>query len=318
MSILGTDAYRFALASRLREARTGVSLVSAFITVPGIEWILRHLPSSLSSFRVLSRWNCWDLVTGASDLEVYPMLSARGASFYLLPDLHAKTVLIDETVLLLGSANITNSGLRLVPGGNREMGISITPTAEDIRVVDTMFDEAVELSPDLFQEFREQLEQMRKVGSPDSRSTWSAEFSKKLVRRPERLWVAELVWTERPSKLTESDLTQTERVARQHDLALLGFDEDSSILETDLKEAFLRCRSCQWLMAKLEERDAHELYFGELTALLHDALLDDPKPYRKDVKTLALGLINWTEVINRPLVSIDRPKHSQRVRLHLP
>ena len=145
MPILGTDAYRFSLMSALADARASVSLISAFITVPGIEWVLEHLSPSVTSLRVLARWNCGDLVAGASDLEVYTILNERGAHFFIMSDLHAKISLVDDRTLLLGSANLTNFGLRLVPGGNREIGISISPTTEDIQVINTLFDEAVEL-----------------------------------------------------------------------------------------------------------------------------------------------------------------------------
>lgn len=317
MSILGTDAYRFALASRLREARQKVSLVSAFITVPGIEWVLKHIPTSLTSVRVLSRWDCWDLVMGASDLEVYPAIMARGGAFYILPDLHAKIVLIDDMALLLGSANITNLGLRLVPGANREIGVSTTATAEDILVVETMFAEAIQVSPQLFQEFKKQVVELRRTVSTTPRLTWPSAFSEKLARSPERLWVTELLWTATPSQLTTVGLTPEQTEAFRHDLALLGFDPDSSITELQLREAFLQSRCYQWLIAKLDDRESRELYFGELSVLLHDALLDDPKPYRQEVKTLASNLIIWASSTDRSGVYLDQPKHSQRIRRQL-
>ena len=53
------------------------------------------------------------------------------------------------------------------------------------------------------------------------------------------------------------------------------------------------------------------MYFGQLTAELHDALVEDPKPYRKDVKTL----LAWAQALQMEEVVIDKPSHSQRVRL---
>ena len=57
------------------------------------------------------------------------------------------------------------------------------------------------------------------------------------------------------------------------------------------------------------------MYFGQLTAELHDALVEDPKPYRKDVKTLLANLLAWTQALRMEEVVIDKPSHSQRVRL---
>lgn len=313
MSILGTDAYRFALSSQLSGARENVSLVSAFITVPGIEWVLKYLSTTTVSLRVLSRWSCWDLVVGASDLDVYGILNARGARFYILPDLHAKIALIDDSVLFLGSANVTNSGLQLVPGGNREIGISIFPTLEDIQVIDSLFAESTEVSPELFEEIREEVNKLRRNFTPPERPVWSAELMVKLMRESGRLWVAELPWRESSKKLVRPVQSAEQEIAQRHDLALLGVDLTSS--EAQITKAFLSSRACRWIVTKLEMRDTRELYFGEVTAMLHDALLDDPKPYRQDVKTLTLNLINWTEEMVST-VSVDRPKHSQRLRLN--
>ncbi len=318
MPILGTDAYRFALASALADARESVSLASAFITVPGIEWILGHLAPSVTSLRVLARWNCGDLIAGASDLEVYTILHARGTGFYILPDLHAKLALVDDRALLLGSANITNSGLRLVPGGNREIGISLIPTSEDIQVIDALFDEAVEVSPDLYDEFLEHVKQLKRIAPPQIKPEWPSELSAKLKKGPDRLWVAELLWCESPHKLMSSvSQYPSEAQAIQHDLALLGIEVGMAnhLSEIDLRNRFLISRVWKWLVTRLTESATHELYFGQLTALLHNALLDDPKPYRREVKTLVLNLVAWTVEIGQASVLVDRPSHSQRLRL---
>ena len=57
------------------------------------------------------------------------------------------------------------------------------------------------------------------------------------------------------------------------------------------------------------------MYFGQLTAELHDALVEDPKPYRKDVKTLLANLLAWAQTLRMEEVVIDKPSHSQRARL---
>jgi len=314
MSILGTDAYRFALGSALSSARESVSLASAFISIPGIEWVLEHLSPSISSLKVLARWNCADLVSGASDLEVYTILRDRGARFYVLLDLHAKITLVDDLALLLGSANITNYGLRLVPGGNREIGVCLIPTTEDIRVIDTLFDEAVEVNPDLYEDFRLHVERLKKLTPVQTRPEWPTELTVKLVKSPERLWVTELLWCDSPNKLITF---RSHNLTIEHDLTLLGIEigMTKQFSEIEVREKFLKSRAWQWLISRLIEADAHELYFGQLTALLHEALLDDPKPYRRDVKTLVVNLVTWTSEVGQSLVSIDQPKHSQRLRL---
>ena len=124
MALLATDAYRFALSRALSEASESISLISAYVTTAGIEWVLERLPTRPVNLRVIARWRCADLASKASDLEVYPLLRSRGARLYVHPDVHAKLVLVDNRQLLIGSANLTSAGLQLVPGGNREIGVA--------------------------------------------------------------------------------------------------------------------------------------------------------------------------------------------------
>lgn len=49
------------------------------------------------------------------------------------------------------------------------------------------------------------------------------------------------------------------------------------------------------------------MYFSQLTAELHDALVEDPKPYRKDVKAHIANLLAWAQALRMEEVVIDKP-----------
>ena len=57
------------------------------------------------------------------------------------------------------------------------------------------------------------------------------------------------------------------------------------------------------------------LYFGALTEKLHNALVEDPKPYRREVKELLSNLLSWVEELEMEEIVIDRPNYSQRIRI---
>ena len=59
-----------------------------------------------------------------------------------------------------------------------------------------------------------------------------------------------------------------------------------------------------------------EMYFGELTAVLQDSLLDDPGVHRRTVKSLLQNLLTWCEALGIERVTVDRPRHSQRITMN--
>lgn len=315
MHLLGTDAYRFALATSLGNAQNTLSVVSAFVTAPGIQWILDRLNTSVRSCRVLARWHLQDFLLGASDLEAYEHVHKLGGRFFVLPNLHAKLILVDNEQLFVGSANVTALGLKLVPGANREMGVKLEATEADIVTIEVMFAEAIEVTPTLYSEFCAGIERLKLRTSPPTEFDWPAGLARKLVSSPQRLWVAELFWSTSPQILLDLVLIRESNEIVLHDIALLGLDPDLQVEQVILRERFLESRPWTWLLARLLEESSHELSFGRLSKLLHDALIDDPKPYRKDVKQLVANLLAWVEEFGEPTAVVDRTRYSQRVVL---
>ena len=57
------------------------------------------------------------------------------------------------------------------------------------------------------------------------------------------------------------------------------------------------------------------MYFGAVTEKLHNALVSDPKPYRRDVKIMLSNLLELIDELQMEEIKIDRPNYSQRIQL---
>ena len=57
------------------------------------------------------------------------------------------------------------------------------------------------------------------------------------------------------------------------------------------------------------------MYFGAITQELHNALISDPKPYRRDVKQMLSNLLDLIDLLHMEEIEIDKPNYSHRVRL---
>lgn len=317
--LLGTEAYRNALANELRAANHRVMLISAYLTKKGIEWISNRLTNDDVECNIVARWKVTDLLSNASNLDAYEVISKRGWNLHILNDLHAKIFLIDNNSLFVGSANLTGYGLSLVPSSNREMGVKISPSESDISSINGIFEESTYVTPAIFQEMKDFIDNLKPQIKEKETYEWPLTLQDKLQNKISRLWVADLMWTSSPEdmiyKLNANVINSNDCL---HDFAILGFEpERYKEIDLDtLKTAFLNTKVWKWLEGELLKTADYELQFGAVTKLLHDCLLDDPAPYRKDVKGLQVNLFNWIKVLKIPRVSIDVPgMKSERIRI---
>ena len=69
------------------------------------------------------------------------------------------------------------------------------------------------------------------------------------------------------------------------------------------------------MIRKLEAEDNKEIYFGRLSSIIHDGLVDDPKPYRQDVKLLQANLYDYIKYFKPVNIICDQPNFSERLSL---
>ena len=128
-----------------------------------------------------------------------------------------------------------------------------------------------------------------------------------LVNKPvEYLWVQELIFTT-PSELLRINLDDEKSA---HDFELLGLNIDD-ICEASLRRCFKRLRLFRWLFSLLKEGS---ISFGGITSRLHSSILDDPKPYRVDMKNYNQILFEWAEFIDDTF-EVSQPNYSQVLSL---
>ena len=96
----------------------------------------------------------------------------------------------------------------------------------------------------------------------------------------------------------------------------LDFLEVKSLSESsEIKDAFLRSKAFRWLYQELNATANKQIFFGELTQKLHNRIIKDPPPYRKDVKILLANLLSWVNVFAKDFIEIERPNYSQIIKI---
>lgn len=258
--------------------------------------------------RLLSRWRAGDLCSGASDISVFDYCKSRGIDFYIKNDFHGKLYQIKPAGILIGSFNLTGSGFGLVESPNDEAGVFIPCSIESTTYIENLFSAAKKVDEELYKNIKDFLDQNSTRVNFDF--DWPKNI-KDLLEVPnisDRYLVNEFLYTyydHNSPTVSDPDLL--------HDLSLLGLSikdlSNKNVVSIKLKQT----TAYSWLKQSLLDNGG-ELYFGTLTEKLHNCLLDDPRPYRKDVKNLLKNLISWIKFFDNQIL-IDQPNHSQRIRL---
>jgi hypothetical protein len=295
------------LLARVCSAPSGVSLCSAFLRSEAIR-TLYPSEKSKQEGRVLTRWRLDDLLSGASDLDAYPLSKRLGFAFYIRQDFHGKVFSIPLSGVIVGSANATLSGFGLQESANSEVCTLVPHSESNQALLDEIFYGAVEITDALFKEISSAVRSA--TINTTERLDWPNELLDRL-QNPEfsgRLLLSEC-FVSRPV-IDEMGVLLS---AHERDLRLLGIRGVNLNADT-LRNAFKTTRAFRWLLHALKSSGG-ELYFGSLTECLHRTLMDDPVPYRRDVKVVLQTLLHWCHLIKGVGVVVDRPNHSQRVRL---
>lgn len=299
MSLLMSDEIKRVVFEELESATQSIHIISAFCKYNAFDELLKHIPLSVSSKKLLLRFRLDDLINGSTDFEVVERCRQKNWKVYIRLDLHAKTYIIDKKRGIIGSANATGRGLLFGRNGNLEIATLIDISDSDKRKIDMLFWEAVEIEDELFEKLQQQYYSISDSCNLDL-------VQKKWSRDIEGLITPDI------TTLFSYDFPDEDDVNGLSVYRFLGLPVETK--REDIVETFKWCRCNVWLRKILREHGG-EIYFGELSSLLHKAIVKDPRPYRKDIKKLLSNQIKWIELLASDDIVIERPNYSQRIRL---
>lgn len=304
--ILDNANFSKKLFSSIENCQSSFLCCSAFIKTKALQYERFGEELADKDVTIISRWQKNDLICGASDLSTYEYCKEKGWNFGIDLNLHGKFFIIDREEIYLGSANLTQKGLHIGLTGNNEFGTKIPASQADLEKIDAFINSEVTwMNDSLYKLISEEVYASKEKQNHDS-SGWPQSIFR-LINKPVcYLWVQELVFAT-PVKLLQADLSN-EKVL--HDFELLGLPPEL-INESSLKSAFQKTKLFRWLYSVLEQKS---LSFGGITALLHSAILDDPKPYRINVKTSVQLIFKWAEFMDDSFL-VTQPNHSQVLTL---
>ena len=293
----------------LSSATGEVALCSAFIRSEALRTLLAYRRLR-SPGKCLVRWLPQDLLMGASDFNAFDVANEHGLQLYMRTDFHGKVFLTPPAGVLVGSANLTSSGLAVGAKHNLEVTTVLPNDLPTTAFVQRLFRGATLVTAAL----REQLELAVQAtrATPSPITNWPSSIQSLLCENPAQLtldscFASDARWiVDGRSPVAEPEL---------HDASLLGLNPavhpwpHAEVLGCLRRSAVIR-----WLRNELLQRNG-VAYFGQLSDALHNALSDDPSPRRREVKELLGNLQNWISAVEFPDITADRPSYSTRFLL---
>lgn len=305
----GRSAYLW-LVEKSKNVTTDISICSAFLRSSIIDDLSKEFHQD-ATVRVMVRWQLGDLLAGASDLKSYELCSGFGWKFYISLKFHGKVFHLPSQGILVGSANATESGFGLLPNSNSEACTIVSENNANVEFVDHLFENSIEMNDEIFNKLKIIFDQ----AVIDKNSVdWPADVLEELSVSNElvkQLFISECFKTDGEELLAfPSQLSQDAR----SDLSLLGLSDRHASIDSVAKQ-FTKTKIFTLLLGLLKERGG-EVYFGTLSAALHDWLVEDPAPHRREVKVLVKNLYCWISNLSSLAtgLAVDRPNHSERIR----
>jgi hypothetical protein len=306
----GAASYKW-LADNSSSVNGQVSICSAFLRSSILEDLSLRLPRN-SSVRVLVRWQLSDLLAGASDLEAYQVSKRHGWDFNICINFHGKVFCFPPGGILVGSANATGAGMGLLSNSNSEVCTIVEDTEFNRQHVNKLFQSSIRMDDILFNKMKLaydiNLITKEHIDWPDS----IYEKIRPLTNTSDKLLLSECLLSNGKEILLESKSNTHYAKCDASLLSLPSGEFDHEFIAYRLKQT----KIFQFLL-QLLEKEGGEVYFGTLTAKLHDYLVEDPTPHRREIKLLVQNIYSWVNYLS-PLLTlkVDKPNHSERIRIN--
>jgi hypothetical protein len=264
---------------------------------------------------VVVRWEPRDLISEASDLEIFPYLCDRGITLYRNPRLHLKAFVADYERAFIGSANISQRALNYPESDSYNYELALVDQSLDLsdRLYFNMIEaESILITDNIYEQIKEQL--------PEKIRTFPKESDFNLVvNYPDKSFsIASLPMTYSVETLfriyqTQEAIHQVELNCAMHDLAIyripLGLE-----LENFQKELKTKFFNHPFIRSFLEFVDrAGEVYFGGAKEWIHQHCSDVPTPRKFEITENIQILYRWITKLSDGIYQVDRPNYSERL-----
>ncbi|MGR5551389.1 phospholipase D-like domain-containing protein [Vibrio alfacsensis] len=281
-----------------------LTIVSAFMTQPATRWLSSLISDNKPKVQLVGRFSPFDFIKGSSDLNALRDCINKGYTVKALTNLHAKIYQIDEDTIFNGSANLTGKGLALVDISNLEACIKVQSCEGSKSFITKIVNSAYELSAETIDDMENYISKIERTDSSELQMAWPED----IISQSKDIFISDFPLS------APGDFVKEYEVNPSLPFAQIENVRDDFELASEL---FKKSKAYRWLVKQIiENKSDRDLGFGQVSRLLHDALEDDPAPYRQQVKDLQVNLYSYLRLYVKDEIEIYTPgRKSEIIRL---
>jgi len=290
-----------------------------YIFVPYIKTrILEQLLEGIKGKVVIvTTWKPMDLLTGSSDLDLYPLCKKLGMVLYLNNRIHLKVYSTNFNDLILATSNVSSRGLGTISEFNFECATHIQNIENsDRRYFAQILKDSIHADDVLFREITIWYEQQEKIHVKD-------EFKEFIpIKQKDQFLISALPMTKSVQTLEESYEKLSNQIIIEdieirncvfHDLA--NYSIELGLSNEEFKEKLKKEFFSQSFIQKIDEFIQPEAYFGRIKEWVQNNCTNVPVPSRRELTENVQVLLEWFEKLGEGKYVIDIPgTRSQRIR----
>lgn len=300
-SIISNTELKYKL-EKILPSCSSLSMISAFVSRKGVSWLQELISLNKPEVNIVGRFTPSDFVNGASDVQALRDCLDYGYNVKALFNLHAKIYQVDD-VIYSGSANLTGKGLALVSNSNLEACCQIDACDTTKAFIRNIVNSSVSIDSSMLLNMENFLKNCL------SRTVIPSQWPDDILCQSQAIFVSDFPLGIPGEIIAEYTLNPSLPFAQI---------ECFNIDDTQAKRIFKNSKAYLWLKRVISENKGRDLGFGAISSLLHNELIDDPRPYRKDIKQIQANFYKYIKLYASDEVEIYVPKaKSEIIRLRV-
>jgi len=285
-------------------------LIAPFARLDALKTLV-EMCDDISHLKLIVRWSGKDIISGITDLDIYPYLKEKRIPLYFNPSIHLKLYVFDNACAFHSSGNVTQKGLGLVTKSNVEIGCMVRLNPDDWRHIYDVLQESSRVDDIMYEKAVEYLqdndEAPHSIPHLDLQPSQDKQFS--ILSLPASPNPENLHAYYASGHVEGEDMVP----AYIHDLILYDIHHNLSrdVFFEELKEKFTTHPFVQAIVNLI--RSEKSARFGLVKEWLQNHCSDKPTPYRWELTKNTQCLYSWLEYFFDE-ITWDRPNYSMILR----